>query len=287
MPTRSYGLFYVMGSFLEKLRIYFEKMNQGEANENKMGTKTSERKESERKNQAEARTRENKANDDVSATKPAKKRTRPTLEEMKEAKEKMASLEEQIASQKRMMDEHQGKMMMLEEVIRQQCLVIKENDDKYTYDQLAKAAPDTQTLWDRIENQLSSMIEKKAYDSGDDTSLAKIKHQFDAQCLQLQEQGQCIKKHEEQFEDQLARIEMMREMLDENSNQTGKESSVRVILEDHEKRLNALEDRMAIYEKQVEKRLAEQHQLLIFTWLGLITTFVLCFAIVCSCCWFR
>ena len=61
------------------------------------------------------------------------------------------------------------------------------------------------------------MIEKKAYESGDDTSLAKIKHQFDAQRLQLQEQGQCIKKHEEQFEDQLARIEMMREILDENS----------------------------------------------------------------------
>lgn len=69
--------------------------------------------------------------------------------------------------------------------------------------------------------------------------------------------------------------------------QVGPGNSVRLILEDHEKRLNALEDRMAVYEKQVERRLAEQHQLLIFTWLGLITTFVLCFAIVCSCCWFR
>lgn len=99
-----------------------------------------ERKESERKNQAE-RTRENKANDDDSTSKTAKKRTRPTLEEMKEAKEKVTSLEEQITAQKRMMDEHQGKMMMLEEVIRRQCLVIKENDDQYSYDQLAKAAP--------------------------------------------------------------------------------------------------------------------------------------------------
>ena len=146
---------------------------------------------------------------------------------------------------------------------------------------------DTQTFWERIEDQLSSMIERKSYESGDETSLAKIKHQFDAQRVQLQEHGQCIKKHEEQFEDQLARIEMMREILDENSNHIGSENSVRFILEDHEKRLSALEDRMAVYEKQVERRLAEQHQLLIFTWLGLITTFVLCFAIVCSCCWFR
>ena len=76
---------------------------------------------------------------------------------------------------------------------------------------------DTQTFWERIEDQLSAMIERKSYDSGDETSLAKIKHQFDAQRVQLQEHGQCIRKHEEQFEDQLARIEMMREILDENS----------------------------------------------------------------------
>ena len=76
---------------------------------------------------------------------------------------------------------------------------------------------DTQTFWERIEDQLSSMIERKNYDSGDESSLAKMKHQFDAQRVQLQEHGQCIKKHEEQFEDQLARIEMMREILDENS----------------------------------------------------------------------
>ena len=61
------------------------------------------------------------------------------------------------------------------------------------------------------------MIEKKSYDNEDETSLAKIKHQFNEQRLQLEEHGQCIKKHEEQFEDQLARIEMMREILDENS----------------------------------------------------------------------
>ena len=64
------------------------------------------------------------------------------------------------------------------------------------------------------------MIEKKRQDSGDETSLAKIKYQFDAQRLQLQEHGQFIKKHEEQFEDQLARIEMMREILDENSSKS-------------------------------------------------------------------
>lgn len=78
---------------------------------------------------------------------------------------------------------------------------------------------DTQTFWERVEKQLSSMIEKKSGydDEGDETSLAKIKHQCEAQRLQLREHGQCIKKHDEQFEDQLARIEMMREMLDENS----------------------------------------------------------------------
>jgi hypothetical protein len=71
------------------------------------------------------------------------------------------------------------------------------------------------------------MIEKKGYDGGDESSLAKIKHQFDAQRLQLQEHGQFIKKHEEQFEDQLARIEMMREILDENSS---KDCSTRVVV---------------------------------------------------------
>ena len=64
------------------------------------------------------------------------------------------------------------------------------------------------------------MIEKKGQDSGDESSLAKIKYQFDAQRLQLQEHGEFIKKHEEQFEDQLARIEMMREILDENSSKS-------------------------------------------------------------------
>lgn len=76
---------------------------------------------------------------------------------------------------------------------------------------------DSQTFWERIEGQLSSMIDKKNYDGEDDAALAKIKHQFDVQRQQLEEHGQSIKKHEEQFEDQLARIEMMREILDENS----------------------------------------------------------------------
>lgn len=57
----------------------------------------------------------------------------------------------------------------------------------------------------------------KNYDGENDAALAKIKHQFDVQRQQLEEHGQSIKKHEEQFEDQLARIEMMREILDENS----------------------------------------------------------------------
>ncbi len=86
---------------------------------------------------------------------------------------------------------------------------------------------DTQTFSERIGHQLSSMIEKNGYDGGDESSLAKIKHQFDAQRLQLQEHGQFIKKHEEQFEDQLARIEMMREILDENSS---KDCSTRVVV---------------------------------------------------------
>lgn len=60
---------------------------------------------------------------------------------MKEAREKMSNLEEQLTLQKTTMAEHQEKMMMLEQLIKRQCLVLKENDDKCTYEQHAKAAP--------------------------------------------------------------------------------------------------------------------------------------------------
>ena len=73
--------------------------------------------------------------------KTVKRRTRATPEEMKEAREKMNNLEEQITFQKTTMAEHQEKMMMLEQLIKRQCLVLKENDDKCTYEQHAKAAP--------------------------------------------------------------------------------------------------------------------------------------------------
>ena len=99
-----------------------------------------ERKETERKNPVE-KSRECKANEEVPATKTAKRRARPSVEEMREAKEKMSSLEQQLAIQKTMMEEHQGKMAMLEQLIKRQCLVLKENDDQCNYEQLAKTAP--------------------------------------------------------------------------------------------------------------------------------------------------
>jgi hypothetical protein len=40
MPSRSFGLVFVMGSLFDKLRIYFEKLNQSEAEESKIGAKT-------------------------------------------------------------------------------------------------------------------------------------------------------------------------------------------------------------------------------------------------------
>ena len=64
---------------------------------------------------------------------------RNRMEEMKEAKEKMTNLEEQLTIQKTMMEEQQGKMVMLERLIERQCLVVKENDDKRSYEQLALA----------------------------------------------------------------------------------------------------------------------------------------------------
>ena len=76
-----------------------------------------------------------------------KRRSRPTVEEMKEAKEKMANLERQLTAQKTMMEEHHEKMMMLEQLIKQQCLILKENDDKFSYEQLAKTAPGIRSLY--------------------------------------------------------------------------------------------------------------------------------------------
>lgn len=40
MPSRSYGLVFVMGSLFDKLRIYIEKMNQSETEGSKIGTKS-------------------------------------------------------------------------------------------------------------------------------------------------------------------------------------------------------------------------------------------------------
>jgi hypothetical protein len=51
----------------------------------------------------------------------------------------MTNLEEQLTIQKTMMEEQQGKMVMLERLIERQCLVVKENDDKRSYEQLAMA----------------------------------------------------------------------------------------------------------------------------------------------------
>jgi hypothetical protein len=85
--------------------------------------------------------RECKSREESVEQKIVKRRNRPTAEEMKEAKEKITNLESQLTAQKTMMEEHQGKMAMLEQLIKQQCLILKENDDKCSYEQLAKTAP--------------------------------------------------------------------------------------------------------------------------------------------------
>jgi hypothetical protein len=85
--------------------------------------------------------RECKSREEGVEQKIVKRRNRPTAEEMKEAKEKITNLESQLTAQKTMMEEHQGKMAMLEQLIKQQCLILKENDDKCSYEQLAKTAP--------------------------------------------------------------------------------------------------------------------------------------------------
>ncbi len=92
-----------------------------------------ERKKAERESPIEMR----KAKEKVPGQKVVNRRNR--MEEMKEAKEKMTNLEEQLTIQKTMMEEQQGKMVMLERLIERQCLVVKENDDKRSYEQLAMA----------------------------------------------------------------------------------------------------------------------------------------------------
>ena len=67
-------------------------------------------------------------------------------------------------------------------------------------------------LKDDVENLLNSMVEKK------------IQQDFEAQCQRLQEHDKCIKNCEEGLEDQLAKIEMMREILDENSSKKSERS---------------------------------------------------------------
>ena len=69
-------------------------------------------------------------------------------------------------------------------------------------------------LKDDVENLLNSMVEKK------------IQQDFEAQCQWLQEHDKCIKNCEESLEDQLAKIEMMREILDENSSKKSAERSL-------------------------------------------------------------
>lgn len=66
-----------------------------------------------------------------------KRRPRLTVDEMNEAKEKIGKLEGELKVQKTVMVEHKTKMMMLEELLKRQCLVIKQNDDLYSYEELA------------------------------------------------------------------------------------------------------------------------------------------------------
>jgi hypothetical protein len=40
MPSRSFGLVFVMGSLFDKLRMYLEKMNQNEGEDSKIGVKS-------------------------------------------------------------------------------------------------------------------------------------------------------------------------------------------------------------------------------------------------------
>ncbi|XP_046845131.1 uncharacterized protein LOC124438981 isoform X2 [Xenia sp. Carnegie-2017] len=216
-----------MGSLLNKLRIYVEKMNQSPRNETRYSKNNGVRQDGRRGKEKDSLTivkngsGEQLQKDDVKTANTSrymKRRPRLTVDEMNEAKEKIGKLEGELKIHKTVMVEHKTKMMMLEELIKRQCLVIKQNDDLYSYEELATGKLNTQTLWERIETQLGTMIDKKTNDDPcNEVSLVKIKHQFNQQHLQLQEHGQCIKRHEEQFEDQLARIEMMREMLDENS----------------------------------------------------------------------
>ena len=62
------------------------------------------------------------------------------------------------------------------------------------------------------------MIEKKEGKEGSNPqTLMRIKREFEAQRLQLEQHDQSIKRHEEDLEEQLAKIETMREILEENS----------------------------------------------------------------------
>ena len=60
-----------------------------------------------------------------------------------EADEKVAFLEKQLSTQRRIVEEHQAKIHLLEDLIKRQCLLLKENDDAYiTYEQLARSSTD-------------------------------------------------------------------------------------------------------------------------------------------------
>lgn len=61
-------------------------------------------------------------------------------------------------------------------------------------------------------------------EENEENPLMKIKRDFESQRLQLQEHDECIKKHEESFEDQMARIETMREILDDNASKKNKQA---------------------------------------------------------------
>ena len=61
-------------------------------------------------------------------------------DEMSKARETVSKIEKQICKQKMMIDEHQAKIVLLEQLIQRQLLILKENDDNYTYEQMAQSS---------------------------------------------------------------------------------------------------------------------------------------------------
>ena len=62
-------------------------------------------------------------------------------DEMSKARETVSKIEKQICKQKMMIDEHQAKILLLEQLIQRQLLILKKNDDtNYTYEQMAQSS---------------------------------------------------------------------------------------------------------------------------------------------------